>query len=267
MTAIRHDDQAGMRRLHPVLGGESPGGKRAKLADQVAAALEQRILDGTLAPGDRLPIEFALAEEFNVSRTVVRDAVRALATRRLVDVRQGLGTVVTAPSPEGYADAALMLLLRSACTLGDLWDARELLDTEMTALAMRSGHADWTAAEVALDEYEHAIVENELDAVEDAHRRFHLGLMTAAHNPVIDLLLAPMHEIIMVTSSAGTDPAWLPEERLKHRPILEAAKRGDEAALRAAVAHHYDYKTQPKYQRVREEPLRDAVLRAARAPQ
>jgi GntR family transcriptional repressor for pyruvate dehydrogenase complex len=247
------------RPLHPTLGGE-PKGRRAKLADQVAAALEARILDGTLAPGDRLPIEFALADEFNVSRTVVRDAVRALATRRLVDVRQGLGTVVTMPSPEGYADAALMLLLRSACTLGDLWDARELLDTEMTALAMRSGRADWSEAESALAEYEAAIIEERVDDVEDAHRRFHVGLMTAAHNPVIDLLMAPMHEIIMATSSAGTGQPSLPEELRKHRPILEAAKSGDEGLLRAAVAAHYSYKTQRKYRSRRDQKLRSVLL-------
>jgi DNA-binding FadR family transcriptional regulator len=99
-----------------------------------------------------------------------------------------------------------------------------------------------------------------VDDVEDAHRRFHVGLMTAAHNPVIDLLMAPMHEIIMATSSAGTGQPSLPEELRKHRPILEAAKSGDEGLLRAAVAAHYSYKTQRKYRSRRDQKLRSVLL-------
>src|SRR5438132_4616388 len=104
-------------------GGPSSGGvalrggrRRRKLADQVAALIEGQILDGSLAPGDRLPVEFELAEELRVSRTVVRDAMRALAARGLVDVRQGHGMFVSMPSPQAYADAACTLLARSDCT-------------------------------------------------------------------------------------------------------------------------------------------------------
>src|SRR5262249_46240188 len=151
------------------------GGKREKLADQVAASLEERILDGTYAPGSKLPVEFDIAADLNVSRTVVRDAVRALATRRLVDVRQGLGTIVTPPPPDAYAEPACILLVRSDCPLGDLWNARELLDTELTATAMRSGHADWSRAREALEQYGAALDDGRLDDAGSQHHRFHMA--------------------------------------------------------------------------------------------
>ena len=176
--------------------------RRRKLADQVASLIEGQILDGTLAPGERLPVEIELADELRVSRTVVRDAMRALAARGLVDVRQGHGMFVSRPSPRAYADAACTLLARSDCTIGDLWDGRRLLDTAMLSLAIRSDRADWSRAERGLEDYETGLEREDKDGAANGHRRFHLGLLTAVRNPVLDLLLGPMHEIIVRTSYA-----------------------------------------------------------------
>jgi GntR family transcriptional repressor for pyruvate dehydrogenase complex len=251
--------------MPPSPAAPRPNRRREKLADSVASIIEGRILDGTISPGEHLPVEAALAAELSVSRTVVRDAIRALATRRLVDVRQGLGTIVTQPSSDGYAEAGLMLLLRSTCTIGDLWEAREFLDAELTAAAMRLGHADWSEAEAALEEYEDAIAQGRWDEVASTHYRFHVSLMTTIHNPVIDLLLGPMGRIITATSDApapaadgNSQEAWL-VSLPTHRPILEAAMRGDEAEMRAAVGRHYAYTREPGFRAHREEALRDSA--------
>jgi GntR family transcriptional repressor for pyruvate dehydrogenase complex len=233
--------------------------KREKLADQVARMIEESILDGRLAPGEQLPIEIEIAASLNVSRTVVRDAIRALASRRLVDVRQGIGTTVTSPSAEAYAEAAYVLLLRSSCTVGDLLDAREILDTELIIGAMRAGGADWAPAEQALADYRSAIKDKRWEGALEAHNRFHLCMMTALRNPVIDLLIAPMQEILLVTAPSPWSPSS-PSEWAKgypdHPPILEAAQRGDENGLRKAVRAHYAYKDQPSFKRTREQLLR-----------
>jgi DNA-binding FadR family transcriptional regulator len=247
-------------------GLDRPRRGRKKLADQVASLLEERILDGTFSPGEQLPIEADLADEMRVSRTVIRDAVRALAARRLLDVRQGLGTIVTVPSPSGHAEAALTFLLRSDCTVGDLWDARQLLDAEMTAAAIHTEHADWSAAERALEAFGAALEDARWDDAAEAHQAFHVGLMTATGNPVIELLLNPMHAIIMATSDAPAPPTggagWRREFAL-HPPILEAAMTRDEAAMRRAVALHYAYTSKPRFRAVRDSKLRDSP--AARA--
>ncbi len=242
-------------------------GKREKLADQVARMIEESILNGRLAPGEQLPIELEIAASLNVSRTVVRDAIRALASRRLVDVRQGVGTTVTSPSSEAYAEAAYVLLLRSDCTVGDLLDARELLDTELIIGAMRAGRADWAPAENALSDYRSAIKDKHWGRVIEAHNRFHLCMLTALRNPVIDLLIAPMQEILVVTAPSPWDPSS-PAEWAKgypdHPPILDAAENGDEDLLREAVRAHYAYKDQPSFKRTRKQLLRKvAPIRGA----
>jgi len=224
--------------------------------------IEESILDGRLAPGEQLPIEIEIAASLNVSRTVVRDAIRALASRRLVDVRQGIGTTVTSPSTEAYAEAAYVLLLRSDCTVGDLLDARELLDTELIIGAMRVGGADWAPAGQALADYRSAIKDRRWEGVLEAHNGFHLSMMTALRNPVIDLLIAPMQEILVVTAPSPWSPSS-PSEWAKgypdHPPILEAAQRGDENGLRRAVRAHYAYKDQPSFKRIRRQLLRNVA--------
>jgi GntR family transcriptional repressor for pyruvate dehydrogenase complex len=254
-----------------VVGGTSSDGaataaggrRRRKLADQVASLIEGRILDGSLAPGDRLPVEFELAEEMRVSRTVVRDAMRALAARGLVDVRQGHGMFVSMPSPKAYADAACTLLARSDCTIGDLWEGRRLLDNAMLLFAIRSGRADWSAAEQGLADYASATEREDPDGAADGHRRFHVGLLTAVRNPVFDLLLGPMHEIIVRTSYAPEptgDPAAWRKGFPDHPPILAAAKHGDEKALERAIAKHYAFADAPEFAASRGRLLRDSPV-------
>src|SRR5260370_26550 len=65
-----------------------------RVFEQVAEQIEKRILDGELRSGDRLPTERHLAEQFHVSRTAVREAMKILAQKGLVDMRPGRGTIV-----------------------------------------------------------------------------------------------------------------------------------------------------------------------------
>src|SRR5689334_5009541 len=66
-----------------------------RLYEQIVTQIEQSILDGKLRPGDQLPSERELAEQFSVSRTAVREAVKALREKGLVDIQTGRGTFVT----------------------------------------------------------------------------------------------------------------------------------------------------------------------------
>jgi len=207
-----------------------------------------------------------LAAELHVSRSVVRDAIRSLAARRLVEVRQGSGTVVTMPSPDGYAEALCMLLLRSDCTIGDLWRAREFLETELGAAALRSGTTDWAPVEQALDDYRTALEVGDWGGAEDAHNDFHLGLVTSNGDPVVDVLLGPLQQIILLSARApwlAADPSNWAEDYELHRPILEAARDGDEAALRHALAAHYHFVTAPRYADFRYELVRESQVARA----
>ena len=79
--------------------------RRREAERWIVREFEDRIVYGELAPGERLPTESELCELLGVSRSVVRDAVRTLVARGLVEVRQGRGMIVAAPDDHAYSVA------------------------------------------------------------------------------------------------------------------------------------------------------------------
>src|SRR5579859_2081829 len=79
--------------------------REASLSNRVKVQLEQLLVDSRLQPGDRLPAERELARQFGVSRTVIREAVRTLTARGLLEVRSGSGTIVRSPSAASVSES------------------------------------------------------------------------------------------------------------------------------------------------------------------
>ena len=111
---------------------------RLKLSDQVAIELERQILGGAYKPGHRLPTEPELYEWLGVSRTVLRDALRTLASFGLITVRQGVGIVVAQPSDGAIMHALAIRLQSSDLTIGDVLAARTGLEVAFAAEAAQS---------------------------------------------------------------------------------------------------------------------------------
>ncbi len=104
-----------------------------RLADQVADALAAEVRSGRLSEGDRLPTETALAEQFGVSRTVVREAVSRLKSLGLVDSRQGSGVYVRAAGVEPLRFEMPHVASREAVI--QMVELRRALEAEVAALA------------------------------------------------------------------------------------------------------------------------------------
>lgn len=215
-------------------------GRATSLSDQVAGVLAERVLAGTWPAGHRIPSEPELSETFGVSRTVVRDAVRTLAARGLVEVRQGTGTLVRGEPEEPYADALFDLLIRSDVTLADLAKAREAVDLMLCERAavqrddddiarLRAAYSDLCAAEEAAD----------WTSAESAHLRFHVVLVEAVHLPGLEILLRPLQRIIVDTSLPPDLDAPESWDVASHLPILKAIEAGDPAAALDAMRRHY----------------------------
>jgi DNA-binding FadR family transcriptional regulator len=233
-------------------------GRSSSLSDQVAGILAERVLTGSWPTGHRLPSEPELVETFGVSRSVVRDAVRSLAARGLVEVRQGYGTVVRGEPEEPYADALLDLLVRSDVTLADLAKAREAVDlmlceraaverSDDDASRLRAAYADLCAAEEAAD----------WARAEQAHLRFHVVLVESVHLPGLEILLRPLQRIIVDTSLPPDLTAPDSWEVESHLPILEAIEKRDPVAALAAMRHHYALFDGPTYEDLLSRRVRD----------
>jgi GntR family transcriptional repressor for pyruvate dehydrogenase complex len=209
-------------------------------SSRVVDELERRILTGELPAGERLPTESELCEMLSVSRSVVRDAIRTLAARGLVTVRQGSGMTVAKPDSSTFGHALVVLLSRSDLTMGDVVDARAELEISLVGSAAERGTSeDWDRLGATLEAFSEAVSAKKWGEARQTHVDFHLGILRALHLPALDVFLLPMAEVIVVSSAPPRLEAEEDWEVETHYPILDALREGDPEAAEAATREHY----------------------------
>ena len=235
-------------------------GKPGLLSDTVREALERRILSGEWAPGQRVPSEPELSQQLGVSRSVVRDAVRTLSARGLLDVRQGFGTSVRHPADDTYTDAITVMLARSGLTVGDLALAREALDLRLSELAaVNHREEDLATLERHHAELLAACDEKDWGRVEAAHLGFHVSILESTRLPALAILLRPLQRIILATCLPPRldDPAsWrIPLETA----VLDGIRSRDPQDARRAMEAHYWFVRDPSYAELHATSLSEAL--------
>jgi DNA-binding FadR family transcriptional regulator len=239
------------------LTGITPREDSGRLSDRVTADLERLILQGELAAGTQLPTEAELCDLFGVSRTVIRDAVRTLAVRGLLDVRPGRrGTTIQPPSDAAFSHALLALLMRSDLTLGQIWDARSALEMALVPLAAaRATPEQQRSVGKCFEQFRHAAIAEDWSATHRTHLAFHVALLRATNLPALDLMLKPLHEVIVICSAPAephSTQSWQIDE---HAAIRNALLTRDEDAVRAAMLAHFTFSDDPPYAALRDLPF------------
>lgn len=213
-----------------------------RLHEHVVESLVRGIVTGELEPGSVLPPEPEMSARFGVSRSVVREALRVLDGKGLIEVRHGSGTRVTDPDRWDLLDPAILSVLRgrgpSAAVLRDLLEARKIVECEVAALAAeRAEPADLDALEGALQ-----TMRASLDTPEryvDGDSAFHLALLHAARNRVLERMTQPMHELLSFSQAlTDTIPGVLTIALNDHEAIAEAVRRRDPQCARDAMREH-----------------------------
>jgi len=212
-----------------------------RLADQVASALEKEIRSGRLAPGERLPTEAGLVQQFGVSRTVIREAVSQLKSRGMVDARQGSGVYVRAPSqfePLNFEPA----VAASREAVLQIVEVRRALEAEVADLAARRRtDGDLVAIRQALKAIENAVAAGGDGVDEDV--RFHHAIAQAAANPylmrTLDYLAQFLRGATRVTRANEARRNDFRQAVLQeHEKVVAAIEAADPAAARRAAARH-----------------------------
>ncbi len=211
----------------------------ASRAEDVARQLGERILDGTIAPGERLPSEARLVEEFAASRSVVREALQRLQTRGLVRTRVGSGSYALTPPAEAAPDA--WLAARTERERAELHELRIALETESAALAA-ARRSDAEAAEI--DRALEALARAELpSATVEADFAFHRSVASASANRYLLALLDRLGPRALILPRARLADERRDGERAaavlsEHRAIADAIRRRDPLAASAAMRAH-----------------------------
>jgi len=211
------------------------------LTDTVAKRLLAEIDEGRVLPGEKLPTESALAEQFGVSRTVIREAVSRLRQDGVVEARQGSGVFVTGHSGNRALriDAAELSSLEAVLHIVDL---RRALETEVAAPGAPSRkEQDMVEIDAALAAISQA-VDNGGDGVKE-DVAFHRSIARATGNPYFLTTLAFVSQFLeaatRVTRGNEARHANLMRDVLQeHIAIVEAIRRKDVDGAREAARIH-----------------------------
>ncbi len=214
--------------------------RRELLPDEIARCLSEKIGAGTLAPGDRLPTEAALADSFGVSRSVVREAISRLRHDGLIKTRQGSGSFVAAEScPRSFRIDPDRLI--EGDDLRQLFELR--LHVEMGAAALaarRRTRAQMARIRKALSAMSRA-VETDADGV-PADTEFHHAVAEAANNPYyrdfMVFLADRMRQSIAVARSNTARLRVSPRVQKEHEAISAAIEAANVEAASEAVRTH-----------------------------
>ncbi len=213
------------------------------LSEVVADQIEDAIIQRALAVGAQLPSEQQVADQFGVSRNVVREAFKFLKERGLITIQNGSGATVAEPSVD-HTRTALGRYLRmrdAPDTLHYLFAARRLLEGENARLAaLHATEHDIAALETCLRRMrEHA---GSLEKWSSADLDFHLAIARASQNPFYGILLEPLVGYLYDVIAEPYDQPGATKHGLEsHIEILEAiTARDPDRAFRAIIAHLKD---------------------------
>ncbi len=220
----------------------APARRPRSLTGDLVQALGDRIRDGRLAPGTKLPREADLMTEFEVSRTVVREAMSRLQAAGMVETRHGIGTFVV-----GFGDASTFRIAPDRLgTLQDVIAVLELriaVETESAGLAaQRRTDADIAALRSALQAFSDA-VEAGRDAV-GPDFQLHLEIARATRNAHFEHLMATLGGMMIPRARLDGEimtperQAYLRRVHAEHEAIVDAIERQDAESARAAMRTH-----------------------------
>jgi DNA-binding GntR family transcriptional regulator len=194
------------------------------LTEKLATAIADGILDGRLAPGSRLD-EISLAQEHNVSRTPVREALRQLAMSGLIDMRPRKGAVVAKVTPE-QLESLFVAMAEMEATCARL-AAMSMTPIERRRLQAR--HEAMTALAAMGDP----------DAYSDANNAFHSAIYAGAHNvPVAEFTFGLRRRVGPFRRVQFRMEGRLLRSNQEHDAVVRAILSGDASGAHAAMLHH-----------------------------
>ncbi len=211
--------------------------RRSRLYQDIVTQIESLLERGELHPGDQLPPERALAEQFQVSRASVREALRSLELLGVVETHAGGGTFVRRTVPEDLARPLSNLIVRGH-TISDVIEVRGLIEPAIAAAAAkRITAAELVELRTILEDQGRKVAAGEPYAEEDT--RFHELIGQAARNELLTTMLGVIWDVLR-----SSREQWLQTNQRAHasidahRRILTALETHDADAARRSAAEH-----------------------------
>jgi GntR family transcriptional regulator, transcriptional repressor for pyruvate dehydrogenase complex len=213
---------------------------RQTLSQAVSAAVLDRIRSGEFGPGDRLPTEKSLMAEYGVGRNSVREAVQALVTLGLVDVRPGRGATVIAIDSDAVMDSETISVLLKEEAVDDLYAFRRLLEIEIASrAAVAATPDDLEGIAASIRAFESALEQGRPISMLDDE--FHAAVAKASHNAIYATVLDAVSGLIANARRLSMNVPWASQRaRVEHQQLYEAIAAHDAEAAGEIMGTHLD---------------------------
>ena len=213
------------------------------LVERVVTALRSAIITGKLRPGGKLPAEGKLATEFEVSRNVIREAMRELRATGLIAMSQGKAPQVKASDPATAVQAMEAVLRDADNRLEHLTEVRITLECGIASLACRRRtEADLAGLRECIDALQQI---SEQGGQIEMDYEFHRRLAHSTHNPVFIYIFEALSGLIRRSQETTYPHDGLTNALTGHQDILAAVTAGNEAAASSAMRITLDTRSQP----------------------
>lgn len=214
--------------------------REPRLSDKVAELMRETIVSRGLKPGARLPSERELGEQFGVSRTVIREAVRALTAKGLIEVRSGSGLRVAAVDASAVTESMSHFLRGSELDYPSVHEVRTMLEVQIAGVAASQRTEDDVRRLIeACEGVEKSIDRTEIASTKDVE--FHREVARATHNDLYLVVLDAIGVALLeVRREALNTPAAGDQTLIDHRRVLDAIVGGDTEAARDAMHRHLE---------------------------
>jgi len=214
--------------------------RKTRIYEEVVSQIHELVREGRFKAGDQLPSERELAETFKVSRTSVREALRALEAQGLIVSRTGAGNFVAELPIEALVAPFATLLIEEKSALADIFEMRKLIEPHIASLAAeRATKRDIDRMKKILDKQREAVSRGETGVEADAELHFAIG--RATQNQAFEKLVSGLMEILSHSREESLQTTARRKASIEsHRKILSAIEEHDKKKAREAMLLHIE---------------------------
>ncbi|MFB5285207.1 FadR/GntR family transcriptional regulator [Peribacillus sp. Hz7] len=204
---------------------------KKKAYQVIVDQINEYFLNGKLKPGDKLPTERDLASRFNVSRTSVREALRKLEIKGIIEIKQGSGSFIKTSENLAVEEISSTIMNAEKKLIYEMLELRRMLEVECASLAsQRATSEDLNRIREALEMMDHA--KNDVELGLQADLNFHISIVYASHNSIFLQLIKTLSGHMQDTIRATRRQRLANQERNQdtineHKEIYLAIATGD----------------------------------------
>ncbi len=221
--------------------------KSRKIYEEIVEQIKHLMGEGNLKPGDKLLSERELADKLQVSRTSVREALRALEMMGFVTIKPGEGTFVKETCTDSIIHPLAIFISIEKGSFLEIYEVRKILETASARLAaQRCSILELERMEQILKDMEKAFEETDSEKGETSDAEFHFAIAEATQNTWLQRLMHTISDTVHRSISAAREQIFLtprnaPKILEQHRKIFEAIRKRDPVTAEQAMLEHLTF--------------------------